>query len=104
MKALNENGSEMLRFEMNPKRDYLTVTIPVHPYFLSKNSSSKNAAYEKKILSLLSEKPRSLTELALAMGYKGITAKLSRTVNTMLEHSMICKIIDADNAVKLSVK
>ena len=89
---------------MNPERDYLTVTIPVHPYFLPKNSSSKNAAYEKKILSLLTEKPRSLTELALAMGYKGITAKLSRSVNTMLNHGTIYKIIDTDNAIKLSVK
>ena len=104
MQALNANGSEMLRFEMDPERDYLTVTIPVHPYFLPKKSNSKNVDYEKKILTLLSEKSRSLTELAFAMGYKGITAKLSRTVNTMLAHGMICKIIDSDNAVKLSVK
>lgn len=104
MQALNENGSEMLRFEMNPERDYLTVIIPVHPFFLPKSSNSKNAAYEKKILSLLSEKPHSLTELALAMGYKGITAKLTRSVNAMLDGGVICKIIDVDNAVKLSVK
>lgn len=104
MQALNENGSEMLRFEMNPERDYLTVIIPVHSYFLPKKSGSKNATYEKTIMALLSEKPRSLTELALAMSYKGITAKLSRTVNTMLDNGMLSKIIDTDNAVKLSVK
>ena len=98
------NINQMLRFEMNPERDYLTIKIPVHPYFLPKSSSSKNAAYEKKILSLLYEKPRSMTELAIAMGYKGITAKLTRTVNAMLDGGVICKIIDVDNAVKLSVK
>ena len=32
--ALKENGSEPISFDMDPERDYLTVRIPVHPYFL----------------------------------------------------------------------
>jgi ATP-dependent DNA helicase RecG len=41
MKALANNGSDMLEFDMNQQRDYLTVTIPVHKYFLRKMSNYK---------------------------------------------------------------
>lgn len=63
MKALKENGSETLKFEMNPERDYLSVTIPVHEYFaVNQQKSEKKAEYSGKILVLLRKEDLSLTE------------------------------------------
>ncbi|MCM1578920.1 MAG: hypothetical protein NC078_09000 [Ruminococcus sp.] len=33
IKALKNNGSGSLKFDMDENRSYLSVTIPVHPYF-----------------------------------------------------------------------
>ena len=41
IKALKANGSGMPRFEMDEERSFLSVTIPIHPYFL-KASSDKD--------------------------------------------------------------
>ena len=54
-------------------------------------------------IDILNIKPLSLSELAVAMGYKGITAKLSRTVNEMLLSGAIKKITVDGYGVKLSV-
>ena len=49
IKALRENGSDLLTFDMDDNRSYLSVTIPVHSYFLDKNEKTdKKAAYEKR--------------------------------------------------------
>lgn len=45
----------------------------------------------------------SLTELSTAMGYKGITAKLSKTVNSLIDQNKIQLIIGNDKAQKLSI-
>ena len=95
MKALKENGSASLKFEMNPDRDYLSVTIPVHDYFLAgKSVSDKEAKYSEKILALLGKETLSLTELSDRMGYKGITAKLKRTVSELVEQGKIRQIAE----------
>jgi len=97
-KALRENGSDDLRFEMNPDRDYLAVTIPVHPYFYDCKLKKKND-YANKVLNLVKDKPLSLTEIALAMGYKGITKKLSTCVETLSSQGSISQIVEG-NTVK----
>ena len=90
---------------MNPERDYLSVIIPIHKYFISKSKSSdKVFAYQSKIKDILSIQPLSLSELATAMGYKGITAKLSRTVNEMLLSGKLEKVTVTGYGVKLSSK
>ena len=81
--ALAENGSPDLRFQMDDERSFLAVTIPVHPHFLPGNDA-RTQAYEKRILQALSDEPLSLTMLAHAMGYKGISKKLSTTVERRL--------------------
>lgn len=102
-KALENNGSPALRFEMNPDRDYLSVSIPIHKYFSSvKEKSQKKLAYEEKIFSVLSEAPCTLTELSHKMGYKGITLKLRNNVDELLAKSLIKQIID-NGAVKLTL-
>lgn len=104
LRALAQNGSDRLRFEMNPERDYLSVTIPVHPYF--RTYSQKNAgqkAYEDRIYTLLSASPMTLTELARAMGYKGITRKLKTTVEQMVNERLLVKTVGRDNSVRLTV-
>ncbi|MCR5609138.1 MAG: putative DNA binding domain-containing protein [Lachnospiraceae bacterium] len=105
IKALKENGSDLLKFDMDENRTYLSVTIPIHNYFnKAKKSSNKNDAYEKKILASLKNKPLNLTELASSMGYKGITAKLKRTVNEMIMKGTIERTIADNNTTKLKIK
>lgn len=104
IQALRSNGSELPKFEMNPERDYLSVIIPIHKYFIPKSKKTdKSLAYQAKIKDILNIKPLSLSELAVAMGYKGITAKLSRTVNEMLSSGTIKKVTVDGYGVKLSV-
>ena len=101
-KALEANGSPPLQFEMNPERDYLSVTIPVHTYFSQKNEKSeKKIAFEKQVLSCLSS-PLTLTELAHTMGYKSISAKLRVTV-AELERAGQIHPVAVGNAVKYTV-
>ncbi len=104
IQALRSNGSELPKFEMNPERDYLSVIIPIHKYFISKSKKTdKSLAYQAKIKDILNIQPLSLSELAVAMGYKGITARLSRTVNEMLSSGTIKKVTVDGYGVKLSV-
>lgn len=105
IKALTDNGSDLLKFDMDDNRTYLSVTIPVHSYFVEKNEKAdKKAAYEKKIIEALKNKPLTLTELSLALGYKGITSKLTKTVNDMIAGSIIEKIAGERNTNKLRVR
>ena len=99
--ALELNGSPKLAFEMNEERDYISVIIKIHEYF--KGDENREDAYEKRILDILKEKQLSLTDLAGAMGYKGITAKLSKTVDKMTAEKKIQRIIGDDNKPKLTV-
>ena len=81
--ALQKNGSAPLRLEMDPERNYLSVTIPIHPAFLEKRSEKrrkKDQDYADTILDILYDAPMTLTVLSNTMGYKGITEKLRRTV------------------------
>lgn len=94
-KALEINGSEPLYIDMDEDRNYLSVTIPVHNEFKEKVDRS----YQDKILSLLQDKPMTLTELSNAMGYKSITAKLSRTVKEMYKLEIIDNKVE-DNQIK----
>ncbi|MCR5783198.1 MAG: putative DNA binding domain-containing protein [Clostridia bacterium] len=92
--ALRENGSELPVFEMDANRGYLTVVLPVHPYFLPKK---KNGGYEDRILAILSDKELNLTDLAREMGYKGITQKLKKTVDILLKTGAIKKVPSGNN-------
>ena len=101
-KALRENGSALPQFKMNAERDYLSVIIPVHPYFAPKDErSQKEIAYEADILAALAEKPLTLTELARALGYKGISKRLSDTVKAMEKAGRLAAVADeATHSVK----
>lgn len=93
-KALEENGSAYPRFEMNESREYLSVILPVHPYFLPKaTTKNKDVAYKEKIVSALKEKSMTLNELAKALGYKSISKKLSDTVNEMLQEGVLVRVV-----------
>ncbi|MCR5782236.1 MAG: putative DNA binding domain-containing protein [Clostridia bacterium] len=89
--ALRANGSELPVFEMDPDRAYLTVRIPVHPYFLPEVRPN-DSHYENRIISILAEKDLSLTDLSREMGYKGITQKLKRTLESLCKTGVIEKI------------
>ena len=104
LNALRENGSPLPRFEMDDNRTFLTVTLSVHPYFLPKAArSSKGTEYQQRIIAALSPKPLSLNELSKAMGYAGITAKLSAAVRSMVAAGTIEKT-PVGGYVKLCLK
>ena len=103
IKALKTTGSDMLRFDMDANRNYLSVTIPIHPYFVKKpERSAKELQYREKITAALKEKPLSKNELAKAMGYKSISAKLSAAVDEMIAEQILVKVI-VGNSVKIGV-
>lgn len=106
LKALKENGSAYPTFEMDEARSYLSVTIPIHPYFQKTGEKGKKEQdYRKKILALLKEKPMTKNELAKAMGYKGITARLTGCIREMLAENILTQEISGShNRVKLTVR
>jgi len=42
LRAMEHNGSEMPTFETDGERTYLTVTLPIHPMFLSTSVPSED--------------------------------------------------------------
>ena len=40
LRVLRENGSSLPKFDMDDNRMYLSVTLPIHSYFLPKSESS----------------------------------------------------------------
>lgn len=98
--ALEQNGSERFTIDMNPDRDYVSVTIPVHSYFLKKKTKDqKEEAYLTMILEYLSDKPMTLTDLAKSMGYKGITKKLKNSIEKLCNRKKI-KIVISNRVIK----
>ena len=90
MEALRRNGSENLKFEMDDERNFLSVTIPVHPYFLDdKTAPLKELEYEARVIDALGDEAMSKNQLSKKMGYKGITSKLSKTVDKLLANTTL---------------
>lgn len=102
IKALKANGSGMPRFEMDEERSFLSVTIPIHSYFLN-TSSDKNSAYRQTILEQLRTAPMNRTELAKALGMKGISKKLSTAVEQLMAEGKVVQIV-VDGGVKLAAR
>lgn len=96
-RALAANGSGDLVFESDEERGFLSVTIPVHPAF-APAGARKTAAYEERVREALGDDERTLTELAHAMGYKGITRKLSQTVEALVSRGVIERRADGTGA------
>lgn len=101
-KALKANGSPMLKFEMDAERQYLSVTIPINKHFIN-NKQSKDIDYESKIIGLLKKQPLSLTELAKALGYKGISQRLRNSIDNLISKNIIIKVLDKSGKPKLSI-
>ena len=81
--ALRHNGSPPLRIMTDTGRSSLTVIITVHRIFITE-AIKRDARYQERILSALGSGSLQLTEISAAMGYLGITKKLSDTVGTMV--------------------
>lgn len=100
IKALRANGSGMPRFEMDNECSFLSVTIPIHQYFL-RASSDKDTEYREKILEQLRTSPMNRTELAKALGMKGISRKLSAAVEQLIAEGKVVQIV-VGGGVKLA--
>ena len=95
--ALKANGSALPEFIQNPERDFLSVVIPVHPYFLpSDKKLMKEKDFEQKIIEAIADKPLSLTEISIKLGYKSISKKLSQTVRSMADRGIIKVMIEGN--------
>ena len=104
IKALRENGSGPLRFDMDENRTYLSVTIPVNERFLpGGRGAAREGAYQERILSALGEQAMSRNELARELGYKGVSARLTRAVEDMLARGALQNEI-VDGRVKLRAR
>jgi len=105
IKALRNNGSELPIFEMDEQRQYLSVTLKVHPYFSTVSKTNpKTEEYERSLKTCLKNRPMLLGELATAMGYKGITKKMRETVDKLLASGDLEWIVTEDGKKKLKVR
>lgn len=94
--AMEANGSGQIEFEMDDQRGFLSVHIPVHPAFRRDDRAAERArAYEQRVLTALDPQGMTLTELAHAMGYKGISKKLSAAVGGLCRKGLVSKRVAA---------
>ncbi|MBQ9057987.1 MAG: hypothetical protein IJ125_02255 [Atopobiaceae bacterium] len=100
--ALRRNGSELPVFEMDESRGYLNVRIPIHPAFLPNNVKESDRSYEEAILGALGDDSFTLTELAHALGYKGISRKLSQAVERMLASGVLVRVVENSSRSKIT--
>lgn len=77
---------------MDQDRQYLSVIIPVHRYFLPKNVN-KTVGYESGIMEILASGSMTITEISRKMGYKGITKKLRTALDSLVSEGRIRKVI-----------
>ncbi len=103
IKALRDNGSAYPIFEMDENRLYLSVTIPIHPDFVNSTSSDRKKEYEEKIISAIGDDSLLISEVAVKMGYKGITAKLSKAIADMTANGILEQTV-VDSNVGYKVK
>ncbi len=98
-RALAENGSSGLQFDMDPDRSYLSVTIPVHPVFV-KQKKNKAEEYQLRILQTIGDGNLTLTEISERMGYRFISRKLRDTVNQMLVQGRLGQSVDKKHCIR----
>lgn len=93
-RALEENGSGELSFDIDDGRGYLSVTIPVHPAFAPgpPKENPKTAAYEQSIMDALATDDLTLTQLSRVLGYRSISKKLSDTVSALVAQGRITRV------------
>lgn len=102
--ALRKNGSPLFTIHSEPERSFLSIRLPIHPEFMRQNGKiEKEQAYIEQILSLIQKDPLTLTELAKSMGYKGISAKLRKTVQQLIAQGRLAYVVQGKN-IKLTMK
>ena len=91
--------------DMDENRGYLSVSLPVHPLFATGSKKvAEMTAYVDAVLQALEPNPLTLTELAHALGYKGISQKLRETVTALLESGRIERVVGEGRSTKLHVR
>lgn len=110
LRAMEKNESPMPVFETDAERTYFTVVFPVQEVFLHEKEEIKTERLEKGekrrlkkeiqeeliISILLREGDISSSELAMKMGYKKLTASVSKIIKEMMEKGII-EYTDPDN-------
>ena len=91
LQALERNGSPLPKFAMDEARGYLSVALPVHPDFAPARAA-RDSEYDQRIYAALADGPLTLTQLAHAMGYKGISKRLARRVDALVAERKLAKV------------
>lgn len=100
--VLLHNGSPEMKVDIDLEGDQLNIIFPIHPYFASK--APQLDPYAIKILELLSNHNMTLTELAKAMEYKGITVKQRRYVKDLIKAKQLKYVFsDGRSKFRLSI-
>lgn len=103
--ALERNGSPMPVFNMDENRGYLSISLPVHPLFApDSKKTAELSTYVDAIIQALDPQPLTITELAKALGYKGISKKLRDTVEALLEAGRIERTVGEGRSTKLRAR
>ena len=97
-RALANNGSPTLRFEMGAEREYVTVIVDVHPDFLAAERSevypiASRENVKGKILAFLAVNPMSgLNEICKGLGYESIARSVRLALKKMLESGELTRV------------
>ena len=97
-RALANNGSPTLRFEMGAEREYVTVIVDVHPDFLVPERSevypiASRENVKGKILTFLAVNPMSgLNEICKGLGYESIVRSVRLALKKMLESGELTRV------------
>lgn len=94
---MQENGSELPRFETDSERSYLTVVLPINKVFLKEDVKQTNTPsgrrtqeqIRKEIVMHLAEREYNLKELGEIMGYNGPSTSLKNAVNLLISEGTV---------------
>jgi ATP-dependent DNA helicase RecG len=94
IRALKHNNSPELEFETNDTREYLTVIVKKNLGFINEihsdsEETNKTLKVKDRIISALSEKPMTMTEIARFLDYETVPNSVKKAVSTLIKNDVI---------------
>lgn len=99
VEVMEHNGSNMPVYETDRDRTYLTVTVPIHPDFVTNASSTESVPKQgrrgpeelrKEVLRLLDEEGcLRAADIASRLGYAGMNPTLRRCIDKLIEEGEV---------------
>lgn len=90
IRQLESNGSPPLRIDTDPGRTYFLATLPVHPWFLETSDGGEGLSLDERIVMTLELRGcLSMRELSEALGYSGVSRRVSSEVSRMMSEGLV---------------